>query len=180
MLLQELAHQLPGGGVVPPGLDQHVEDLALGIDGPLQVHLLAADPDEHLVEMLAAVRLRTTRPQPPRDRRTEGENPPPHGLVGDLDPAFREQVLHVPVAEREAEVHPDGTLDDVSRKAVPGVGRSRHAGRLRRPTYQGKRSGVTSPSIRLPAAAIRETLPWASGAEVARRRGRTPGCPGWQ
>jgi hypothetical protein len=46
LLLEQLAHQLPGSGLVPPGLDQHVEDLAFGIDRPPQVHLLAADPDE--------------------------------------------------------------------------------------------------------------------------------------
>ena len=49
--LQQLAHQLHGRVPVAPALDQHVEDLAFVVDGSPEVHLLAADPDDHLVEM---------------------------------------------------------------------------------------------------------------------------------
>jgi hypothetical protein len=37
-------------------LNQHVEDLALVIDGTPQIHLLAGDPHHHLVEVPAIAR----------------------------------------------------------------------------------------------------------------------------
>ena len=37
-------------------LNQHVEDLALVVDGPPEVHPLASNPDYHLVEVPASAR----------------------------------------------------------------------------------------------------------------------------
>src|SRR5208283_752097 len=37
ILLQELAHQFQRGLLVSLGLDQHIEDLAFGVDGPPKV-----------------------------------------------------------------------------------------------------------------------------------------------
>ena len=68
--------------LVPFGMYQHVEDLALGIDGAPQVHLLTPDAHEHLVEVPAPMRGRAVRPQPACDQRAEGEDPAPDGLVG--------------------------------------------------------------------------------------------------
>lgn len=72
LLLQELAHQLLGRAPVALGLDQNIEHLAFGIHRTLQVHLLAADPDEHLVEVPARVRLGAPLPQSGCDHGTEG------------------------------------------------------------------------------------------------------------
>ena len=132
MLLQELAHELPGRSLVPLGLDQHVEDLAFSIDGAPEIHLLAADPDEHLVQVPSSVRLRASGPQPACDHRAEGEHPAPDGLVGDLDAALGQELLDVSVAEREPQVHPDRALDDVAREAVAGVGWWGHIEQLSR------------------------------------------------
>jgi hypothetical protein len=49
LLFQELADEPQGGSLVPLGLDQDLQDLAIGIDGAPQVHLPAADPNEHLI-----------------------------------------------------------------------------------------------------------------------------------
>ncbi len=43
IFLQELAHQFKRRQFVPPGLDQHVEDLALGVDGAPQIEHPAID-----------------------------------------------------------------------------------------------------------------------------------------
>ena len=40
--------------------NQHVEDLALVVDGPPQIHPLAGDPHHHLVQVPAIARPRTT------------------------------------------------------------------------------------------------------------------------
>jgi hypothetical protein len=51
LLLEQLAHQPQRRPGVASALDQHVEDLALAVDGPLQIHPLAGDPHHHLVEV---------------------------------------------------------------------------------------------------------------------------------
>ena len=61
LLLEELARQLAGHALVPLGLDWHIKELAFGIDGTPQVHLLAHDPDEHLVQMPPPERHRALR-----------------------------------------------------------------------------------------------------------------------
>ena|SRR5438132_6835261 len=40
-------------------LNQHIEDLALVVDRPPQIHPLVGDPDDHLVKMPAIARPRT-------------------------------------------------------------------------------------------------------------------------
>jgi len=50
LLPQQLAHQPERRALVAPALNQHIEDLALMIDGAPQVHPLARDPDHHLVQ----------------------------------------------------------------------------------------------------------------------------------
>ena len=61
-------------------------------------------------------------------------DPAPDGFVGDLDAALCEEILDVAIAEGEAEIHPDGALDDVGREAVAKIGRSGHI-----PCYGGSR-----------------------------------------
>jgi hypothetical protein len=53
--------------------------------------------------------------------RSELQHPAPDGFVGDVEPTFREEILYVSVAEREAQVEPDGMLDDNRRKPVTTV-----------------------------------------------------------
>jgi len=60
LLLEKLAHQPQTGAAVAPALNQHVEDLALVIDRPPEIHPLAGDPNDDLVEMPAIARPRRT------------------------------------------------------------------------------------------------------------------------
>ena len=71
--------------------------------------------------MPAIARPRTNLPQPPCNHRLEFQHPAAHALVGDIEPALGKQFLDVAVAEREAQVEPDGMLDDNRRKAVAAV-----------------------------------------------------------
>ncbi len=60
ILLQELAHQFQRGMLVSLGLDQHIEDLAFGVDGSPKVDHTAVDFQIDLVDMPSRVRLEAT------------------------------------------------------------------------------------------------------------------------
>jgi hypothetical protein len=49
--------------------------------------------------------------------------PAADGLIADGDPALRQQLLHVAVAEQEAVVEPHRVADDLAREAIPLVER---------------------------------------------------------
>jgi hypothetical protein len=49
--LQQFPYQLQRRALVAPALHQKIENLALVVDHAPEVHLLATDPDHHLVEM---------------------------------------------------------------------------------------------------------------------------------
>jgi hypothetical protein len=62
LLSKKLAHQpqrRPAGAAT---LDQHVEDLAFVVDGTPEVHPLAGDPNNHLVQVPSIARARTAPP----------------------------------------------------------------------------------------------------------------------
>jgi hypothetical protein len=76
--------------------------------------LLATDPNKHLVQVPAAVRLRTSGSQLVHNHRSKGENPPPDSLIRHLDPTLGQEFLNIPVAEGETQVQPDRALNDVA------------------------------------------------------------------
>jgi hypothetical protein len=92
--------------LVPLGLDQHIEDLAFGVDGSPKVDHSAVDFQIDLVEVPSRMRLQATLSQVGRDHRSEMIDPTPNGLVGHGHTAFRQQVLDVTQAEGEPEVEP--------------------------------------------------------------------------
>ena len=121
VLSHQLAHELDGCTPVSPALDQDLEDLAFMIDGAPEIHPLARDPDDHLVEMPSIARPRTNLPQPPCNHRPEFQHPAAHALVGDVEPALGKQFLDIALAQRETQVEPHSVLDDYRRKAVAAV-----------------------------------------------------------
>jgi hypothetical protein len=58
VFLQKLAHQFLCGTLVSLGLDQHIEDIALGVNGAPQIDHAASDFQINFVEMPGRVRLR--------------------------------------------------------------------------------------------------------------------------
>src|SRR5258708_6365128 len=50
LLSQKLTHEPQRGPAVAAALYQHVEDLALVVDGTPEIHSLAGDADHHLVQ----------------------------------------------------------------------------------------------------------------------------------
>ena len=75
LLLEQFAHQPQRRPTVTSALDQHVENLALVIDGTPEIHPLTGDAHDHLVQMPVVARPRATLAQPSRDRGTELQRP---------------------------------------------------------------------------------------------------------
>ena len=70
------------------------------------------------------------RRSPSRYHRSEFQHPTPNGFIRDVEPPLDEEFLDVPIAQREAQVEPDGMLHDHRRKAVATVGDFSHRARL--------------------------------------------------
>src|SRR5271167_1201503 len=132
ILLQELAHQLQRGVLVSLGLDQHIEDLAFGVDGTPEIHHPAFNFQINLIKMPGRMRLWPALSQFSRDGRSEMVHPAPDGLVGNGDPALRQQVLDVAQAEREPKVQPNRLANDLGRESVSGVADFPHRSWIKR------------------------------------------------
>ena len=81
IFLQKLAHQFKRRPLVPPGLDQHVEDFALGVDGAPQIDHAAIDFQIDFVQMPGRVGLGSAFAQVRCDLRPEMVHPAPDGLI---------------------------------------------------------------------------------------------------
>jgi hypothetical protein len=92
-----------------------------------QRHAHNGDPDHHLVQMPSIAWPRPTPAQPSRNRRGERRHPTPHRFIGDVEPAIREQFLHVAVAQLETEIEPDRVPDDLGRKTMAASAERSHA-----------------------------------------------------
>ena len=85
---EQFAHQPECRQLVAPALNQHVENLALVIDGAPQIHPFAGNPDHHLVEVPSIARAWAASPQLSGNLRAEFQNPAPHRFVGDIEPSL--------------------------------------------------------------------------------------------
>src|SRR6202045_1720990 len=145
LFLEQLAHQPDCRPLVAPALNQHVENLALVIDGAPQVHPFASNPNHHLVEVPAVARAWAAPPQLARDPGPEFQNPAPHRFIGNLQAALGEEFLNVAVAQCEPEIKPDRVLDDRRREAMSVVGELIHAGSLPHGLAPSNAVSVTMP-----------------------------------
>jgi hypothetical protein len=99
-------------------LHQQIEDFALAIHRPPKPLPVAADRHDHLVEMPLAARQWSLGAQVSRKLQPERPDPSPDRLVRNIEAAFCQEFLDVAVAEREAQIEPDGVADDVGRESV--------------------------------------------------------------
>jgi len=132
-LPEKLPHQLEGRRLVPLWLDQKFQDLAIGIDSALEIHLPSADRYENLVEVPPVIWSWPEALRSPRVAASELEHAPSDGLVRDLEAAFGQQILHVTEAECEAAAETGGVLDDLGRKAMAAIRDWFHPKKLSRP-----------------------------------------------
>jgi hypothetical protein len=101
ILLQKPAHQFQRGVLVALGLDQHIENLALGVDSTPRISQPPIDLQIDFVKMPSRVRLGAALAHMRGDHRPEVVHPLAHGFVRDHDPALGEQILDVTKAECE-------------------------------------------------------------------------------
>ena len=99
--LQRLLHERQRGRLVPRLRNEALQDLAFVINGSPEIDLLAVDLHEHLIKVPTPV------PKPPhsanplpgdvvREQRTKSIPPEPDRFVAHINPALKEQVLHIP------------------------------------------------------------------------------------
>ena len=99
IFLQQLAHQFERDPFVSPGLDQHIKNFALGVDGTPEVDQATVDLEIDLVEMPSRMRLRPAFAKIGRDLGSKMVHPAAHRLIGNHDSAFRQQILNVTEAQ---------------------------------------------------------------------------------
>ena len=129
---ERLAHQLQRGALVALGLDRHIQNLALGVDGAPQIDHAPIDFQIDLVKMPDRMRLGTALPQFRCNDRPEMIHPASDSFARNCNAALREQVLDIAKAKREPEIEPDRLMNDLWREPISGVADFRHALRLRR------------------------------------------------
>src|SRR6516162_2413330 len=147
LLFEKLAHQPQRRPAVAAALNQHVEHLALVIDGSPEIHPLAGDPHHHLVQMPSVAWPRATSAQPSGDHRSELQHPTPHRFVREVEPTLGEQILHVAVAQGEAKVEPNRVLDNRRRKPMAAIREQGHGERLSDSTVRAHPVSVTMPFV---------------------------------
>jgi hypothetical protein len=126
LLHEQLAHQPDCRLRISPTLYEHVEDLALVVDGATDTS--ASRRSERPSHRGAIVRSGVAAlPQLARDPRTEFQHPAPHRFVGDVEPTLGEHFLDVSAAQGEAEIKPDRVLNDLGRKAMAAIRKLSHA-----------------------------------------------------
>jgi hypothetical protein len=110
VLLTQLPHELERGSLVTLGLDEDIQDLAVLVDGPSQIHGLFR-PSRRTSRRGATVSA-VEADHVEGDDQSAGRTSAADGFVGHLDPTFGQQFLNVAKAEGKASVQPDGVLDD--------------------------------------------------------------------
>ena len=115
--LQQFAEEPLGGFGIAPALHQDVEDVPFLIDCSPQIMNLAANADEHFIQMPFVARLRPTALQGRREHPAEAQTPFADAFVTDHDAARGQDQLDIAQAQAEAVIEPDRVLDDLSRKA---------------------------------------------------------------
>jgi hypothetical protein len=113
--------------------------------GTPDVQLPAVDGDEHFVEMPPPVRPRPSSSQLACNDPAELQSPAADRLVGHIDATLGEHILDVAVAQSEAEIEPDGLLDDDARKAVAAIRKLAHKRMLYGPSVPSQCVTVTVP-----------------------------------
>src|ERR1700730_14960094 len=149
IFLQQLAHQFERRPPVPPGLDQHVKNFALGIHGTPEVDQATIDLEIDFVEMPGHMRLRPAFAKIGRDHGSKMVHPAAHRLIGNQDPTLSQQILDVAEAQGEPDIKPDRLLDDFGREAVAAIAELGHHRWLRLKVTDGKPAGDVTMPFRL-------------------------------
>jgi hypothetical protein len=122
---EELAEELLGRLLVPSALHEDIEDSAVLIHGPPQIVTFLVDREKHLIYMPLVAWPRTPTTELIGIRLPELPTPFADGFVRHDDPTNEQEFFHIPVAERKAEIEPDGMVDNLTGEAMMFVGSRR-------------------------------------------------------
>ena len=95
IFLQELAHYFQRCGLISLALDQDIQNLSLAIDGAPQISQTSIDLEIDFVQMPCCVRLRPAFAKVGGDLGPKMIDPSSHGLIGNRDAPFSQQIFHV-------------------------------------------------------------------------------------
>src|ERR1043165_1240553 len=90
---------------------------------------LAVDLERHFVQMQLVAWSAPTPTQLLCEQRAELAHPLADRLIGDRHAPFRQEFLHIPQAERKAQVQPDRVANDLGWETVAAVERGSGDGR---------------------------------------------------
>ena len=121
VFLQKLAHQFQSGMLVALELDQHIRNLALGVDGASEVNHAPIDFQIDFVKIPSRMRLGTALAQFCCYDRSEMIHLAANGLVRNWNSALGEQILGVTKADREPEIEPNRLMNNLGREPISGV-----------------------------------------------------------
>jgi len=151
-------------------LKEDIEYEPVLVCGPPKLVSNAIHARTHLVEMPPGAPSGLPVAQVFREEGSEFYAPLAQGFVTDHDAALVQQFLHIPVAQREAVVQPDGVLDDGQRESVSvglevGHGRSAYPDPVKATQSRAKMTNTlgTAPPISFwPWSHSRESAAYAS------------------
>ena len=156
-----------GVAVVAVVAEQHVEDLAVLVDGPVQGAFLRAPVpnEEALVHLPCPAGPSTVLADRRRVPRPEGLDPPQDGPLGDVDAPLGEEHHHAGGGERVAQLPADRQQDHLRRPTVPREGRhrSRREGTVAGPTHETLAAGAVAAVAlggRTPARGTKKHTAW--------------------
>ena len=85
---------------------------------PLAPITLPTNHDDHLIKMPIAAENGSHVVQVSGNRRTKFEEPAPYALVGNIQTSLRKKIIHIPIAQSEPGIEPNGASNDFRWKAV--------------------------------------------------------------
>ena len=140
VVAQDTSEEHPGCGQVTLFRDEHVDHLAVRIDGSVHVPPDAGDLHVGLIDEPAAPDGMAARSRRVDQLRREALHPPRDRRVVDVDTAFGEEFLDIAVGEPEPQVPTHGEHDHLRRVPEPHERRARHHDR----TAKSRRSHLAS------------------------------------
>ncbi len=111
------------GALVAARLNQDVEHVAVLIDRPPEVVLLAIDSNKDFVQVPAIAETALTALQISDIARTELPTPDSNGFIRDDDSALGQKILDISKAQAETMINPDGVADDFWREPMSVIAR---------------------------------------------------------
>jgi hypothetical protein len=115
---EELAEKLLRGLRVAAALHQHIQPVAVLIDGPPEVVPSPMDGEKHLVQLPFVPWSGTPAPKWLGILRPKRAVPLADGLIGHRDPTRKEPLCHIAITEAKPEIEPHGVADDLGGEAV--------------------------------------------------------------